>query len=413
MEKKSVEESYKEIIKLYNQGLRGQEIADKIGLSINTVRRYMVILRKEGRLPQSTRKKVQKRKYTKKEIEEQNERIIEQYNKNISVKKIAENIGVPEGTVFNRIKNLILLGRLNKRPNLQQKADQRRQRIIELYKQGVSVEEMSNNLAVSKNTISKYISELISTGEIVPKPKEISPEMKEKYRKILKWRKQGLNAEEMAKRLKCSKATVFNYIKALKEIGVIPYNERERVTVEELEQENIDIIKWYQQGLIAKEIAENLGLKLNTVNCRIYELRKAGRIPPAREENEERKKNRRTRRILSDFLEQQKQIFMKGKNPSDNDFGRIIKTVQILGYREEDVNFLVRIYSKKSMYLEAVKLLDDYIASKKLPESKKKSIIIVQNQLRKQERIKRGLHKKKIPNSMTREGKYNNGESIR
>ena len=320
MERRTVDESYKIIIEAFNNGDAIEEIAKKAGLSKSTIRTYIWYLRKDGKLPPYKRAR-----FSKEESDEQNKQIIELYNQGMPYREIAENLGISKGILQGRITKLISLGKLKRRPRIDpelleeiikqynggistkemainlntteaavryhilklRKAGElkkrprttykntkpREQKVATMYNQGFSVKEIANNLEISESTIRRDIEKLVSSGEIVKRPKsnvkktENKPKLKEKRgiedpklrKKVVGLVQKGYSTKQMAKRLGVSRASVCNYIKRLKEDGLIPYADREVATSEQLERENKQIVQWYRQAVPAKEIADNLG----------------------------------------------------------------------------------------------------------------------------------------------------------
>ena len=151
-----------------------------------------------------------------------------------------------------------------------------------------------------------------------------------------------------------------------------------------------------QTGCSCKRDSRQFGLTLNSVYCRVYEIRQKGELPPFEELKEERKKNRAIRIKLIKFIQSEQELFLSGKVIDDSNIERISKAVKILGYRKQDVNFLLRVYKKKGKFLDGVKLLESYSASKNLPHKEKIELVNTQNILRREEIKRRGLDRNKI-----------------
>ena len=108
---KRKKQKYKEkILELYNLGLQYEEITEILGVSITTVNQYIEELKEEGKIQ---KRKNPKRKNSKKE--ENKEKILELYNLGLQYKEIADRVGLSITTVNKYIKELKEEGRMRKK----------------------------------------------------------------------------------------------------------------------------------------------------------------------------------------------------------------------------------------------------------------------------------------------------------
>ena len=270
--KKEIEKS---VLELYNQGVEIKEIAERLKLPVGTINIYTKKLRKEGI--------IQSRKLIKSiEMQETKEKILELYNQGIKIEEIAKKLDLSDSTVYRAIRKL----------NDERKVSgfskkERKEMALELYNEGIEIKEIAKRLNVTVETINTYIKELEKEGRIEKRNlsrKSIKKkEKKEKNKeKILELHNIGLGVKEIENRLNLSDTTVYKYIKELKDEGKIKVINREERKEKALEL--------YNQGIEIKEIAKRLDVTVVTINTYIRELEKEGKIKK-RERKSIKKKN--------------------------------------------------------------------------------------------------------------------------
>lgn len=197
------EERKERVVELYDLGVRTEEIAKKLDISIGTTIRYVKQLKKEGRI--QSRKLIES--IDKKENKEKTAKL---YNSGVKIREIAENIGVSVGTINRYIKELKEEGKvrvINK--------EEVEKRILELYNQGVEIKEIAESLKIPVGTINIYTKKLRKEGIIQSRKIIKSIEMEETKERILKLYNQGIKIEEIAKKLDLSDSTVYRAIRKL------------------------------------------------------------------------------------------------------------------------------------------------------------------------------------------------------
>ena len=131
------------IIEMYNSGYSYEQIGESLGVTALTIKVKVGKLKKRGLL--------QERSEQKKEMSEQNKKIIELYNKSYSREKIAEITGLTQGAIGYRIEVL-------KREGVILSQDQLREnKIIEMYKRGYSYEQIGEIVGVTLGTVKTRI----------------------------------------------------------------------------------------------------------------------------------------------------------------------------------------------------------------------------------------------------------------
>ena len=272
---KKKEERKEKTLELYNQGIEVKEIAKRLNVTVETINTYIKELEEEGRVE----KRKTLRKTSKKE--ENKEKILELYNQGLEIKEIAKRLNISDTTIYKYIKELKEEGRIQKRKTLAKK-DINKEETLELYNSKMKVKEIAKKLNVSVVTIRTYIKELKEEGKVQNNGKE------ERKEEALELYNQGLEIKEISKRLNVTAVTINTYIKELIEEGRI----EERKNLKQRKKE--EVLRLYNQGIETKEIAKKLNLAYSTIHRYIRELEEEGSI----QRRKNLKQRKREERIL-------------------------------------------------------------------------------------------------------------------
>ena len=154
------------IIPLYDNEMKIKDIAEIEGVSTTTITRDIAQLVKAGKVER--KKKFKEKRYQ--EMEERRERIIPLYDNGMSIKDIAEIEGVSMTTIAKDIKQLMKAGRVKKQGTLKEKhhqeIEERRERIISLYNKGMRIKDIAEIEGVSMPTIARDIEQLVKAGKV-------------------------------------------------------------------------------------------------------------------------------------------------------------------------------------------------------------------------------------------------------
>ena len=154
------------IIPLYDNEMKIKDIAEIEGVSTTTITRDITQLVKAGKVKR--KKKFKEKRYQ--EMEERRERIIPLYDNGMSIKDIAEIEGVSMTTIAKDIKQLMKAGRVKKQGTLKEKhhqeIEERRERIISLYNKGMRIKDIAEIEGVSMPTIARDIEQLVKAGKV-------------------------------------------------------------------------------------------------------------------------------------------------------------------------------------------------------------------------------------------------------
>ena len=154
------------IIPLYDNEMKIKDIAEIEGVSTTTITRDIAQLVKAGKVKR--KKKFKEKRYQ--EMEERRERIIPLYDNGMSIKDIAEIEGVSMTTIAKDIKQLMKAGRVKKQGTLKEKhhqeIEERRERIISLYNKGMRLKDIAEIEGVSMPTIARDIEQLVKAGKV-------------------------------------------------------------------------------------------------------------------------------------------------------------------------------------------------------------------------------------------------------
>ena len=154
------------IIPLYDNEMKIKDIAEIEGVSTTTITRDIAQLVKAGKVKR--KKKFKEKRYQ--EMEERRETIIPLYDNGMSIKDIAEIEGVSMTTIAKDIKQLMKAGRVKKQGTLKEKhhqeIEERRERIISLYNKGMRLKDIAEIEGVSMPTIARDIEQLVKAGKV-------------------------------------------------------------------------------------------------------------------------------------------------------------------------------------------------------------------------------------------------------
>ena len=182
------------IIPLYSNEMKIKDIAEIEGVSRTTIARDIAQLVKAGKVER--KKKFKEKRYQ--EMEERRERIIPLYDNGMSIKDIAEIEGVSKPTIANDIKQLMKAGRVKKQETLNEKQHQE----VEDNEELMAKFERRTIWAVlrdkiesgNRNAIESYIDKILEV-----RPKSFSKEDFElilKYKKVISFAKTGMEKSD-------------------------------------------------------------------------------------------------------------------------------------------------------------------------------------------------------------------------
>ena len=347
------------IISLYNNEMKIKDIAESEGVSTTTITRDITQLVKAGKVKR--KKPFKEKRYQ--EMEERRERIIPLYDNGMSIKDIAESEGVSMPTIANDIEQLMKAGRVKKQETFKEKQHQeieeRRERIISLYNKGMRIKDIAEIEGVLIPTISKDIKRLLKAGK-VKKRKTLNEkqhqEMEERRERIIPLYDNGMSIKDIAESEGVSMTTIANDIEQLMKAGrVKKQGTLKEKHYQEIEERRERIISLYNKGMRIKDIAESEGVSITTITRDITQLVKAGKVKKRKtlnekqhqevEDNEElmAKSERRTiwavlrdkiesgnRKAIESYID--KILEVRPKSFSKEDFELILKYKNVISF---------------------------------------------------------------------------------
>ena len=263
------EENKGKILELYNQGIETKEIAKRLNMAVATIYRYIKDLKEEGKIE-------------KKDIKN---RIEELYNSGIKIKEMAKALDVSIGTINRYAKELREEGKVQIRiqgrtSERSLKKEESKEKTLELYNQGIKIEEIAKKLNVSDSTVYIYVKELKEKGRVQERKSvsKGSAKKEEKKEKTLELYNQGIEIEEIAKSLNVTVVTINTYINELKEKGRVQIRKSVRNRSAKKEANKEKTLELYNQGIEIEEIAKRLDMAVVTIYRYIKELKEEGKI---------------------------------------------------------------------------------------------------------------------------------------
>lgn len=205
------------------------------------------------------------------------EEIIRLVEAGFSNSEIAQKIGIRLDSTGKLVRKLKAEGRLPGIPDVPRHMVRWREReeaIIRLVKAGFSRREIGDELKIPQKSVGRILTKLKAEGRIT-KVSTTTRDPRSNDEAIIKLVKQGFVINEIASQLGQSRQNVTQKIRRLQKAGMLgdvaksdrdPYRDYEA------------IIKLVEQGLSVTEIASQLGQSPKNVGAKIGRLKKAGRV---------------------------------------------------------------------------------------------------------------------------------------
>lgn len=246
----TMEERLKLVSELWTKGVKLKEIAERLNISVSTVRRYV---RKLGLQP-----RFRKIKGTS-SWDSVAEQVVELWHKGAKVSDIARSVGVSKATIYSYLRHL---GLKRQRPANVKVNEEKLREMVEMLESGATITEIARKLGVSRHTVQRHLKLICPSGLNGCNRRKL--EAWELERAAEMWRA-GAKLKEIAEHLGVSVYTVYLH---LKKMGLINVNRR-KISEDKIKQ----IAEMRLAGAKLKEIAERLNVKEGAVR---YYLRKMG-----------------------------------------------------------------------------------------------------------------------------------------
>ena len=264
------------IIELWNEGKTIEEVANEFQLTKGTLYSYLDKGRKKGLKVRDGRKDGTKHR----ESEERAKKIVELWNSGLSIDEISNQLGISKSTIDKtlsqaRKQGLIIRDRIKK---VDIESEKRDKKIVELWNLGFSRAEISNQLGISKGTIDNTLSKARKQGlkirdGIKNGIRKIRSE--ERAKKIVELWNSGLSRAEISNQLGISKSTIDKTLSKAREQGLTI---RDGIKERHIKSEEIaeKIVELWNSGLSIDEISNRLEIKKTTVYRKLYTAKKQG-----------------------------------------------------------------------------------------------------------------------------------------
>ena len=216
-----------------------------------------------------------------------------------SNQEIAKELGINKEAVARDICILRKKGKISKeRRNNRIKKDpevtKRREKVKQLVSEGKSNQEIAEELEVSKEVVAGDIYILKKEGKISKERRKKDQEVTKRREQVMELANEGKSNQEIAEELGVNKGVIVTDITILRKERKIPKNQ-ERKKAPEVIKRREQVMELVNEGKNNQEIAEELGIKKETVARDIYILREEGKISKERQSKESRKRQSKTR----------------------------------------------------------------------------------------------------------------------
>ena len=359
MENEKLEERRKKVLELNKKGNTNTKIAEILGISEGTVRNDLKKLAEEGEIIKKN--KSEKKRQTQ---EERRTKVLELKEEGKTNKEIAKILGTSEMTVGKDIKELEKQG-----IPVKKSLEKRKNQILTLNKEGKSNKEIAEMLGISIGQISYIIKQLKDQGENIKKnPTKEKKQIREERRaKILQLKLEGKTHQQIAEILGISTTTIYKDIKKLKS---------QNVTVGSIKQERrAKVLELNAKGKTNREIGAILGISMTTVYNDIAKLKSEGRTIKSN-----KIKNMNTKKRAELDMLYYKQRFKQGTLQKEE----IKKIKEIALYatnNHDDILFYIRVCIRFGMFQEAKYQINNEINNDNLTKEQKERVKEIKNQI--------------------------------
>lgn len=269
----------KEVIRLYKEGKSIKEISEELRVSVPTIRKDIEYLIANGFIKQQDGEEKSKKEI----LEDRRERVLVLYGQGKNLREMAQELGVSTTTVYNDVSYLKRNGRIEgkeEKPKMEkinkreEKVNERREKVAILYNKGESVEQISKRLGEPISTVYDDITYLGENGIIQLRTDDKKQKISERRNRIAKLYKSGKTLKDIANELGVSTSTVNSDIQYLRENGIIQLRTGNKES--EATERREKVAKLYNSGKTLKEIAQEVGISISTVHADVKYLRKEG-----------------------------------------------------------------------------------------------------------------------------------------
>ena len=261
------------ILKGLEDGKTQREIANDLNISDGAVSQRVIKMKRMG-------VEIKRNMKSNSKVEEFNNKILEGLAERKTQREIAQDLGVKEGVISYRIKQMKANGvglplvkplRIKKKQN-----DETDNIILEGLANGKSQNELAKDLNISTQRVSQRIKAMKERGVVIPdSSKKRNDELDNKILAFLAERK---SHEKIAKEIGKSYGTVVNRMRKMRERGV------------EFPNDTLDdrILEELKKGKTQKEIGKAVGFVQTAVSQRLQKMRDRGievPVPPQKKIN--------------------------------------------------------------------------------------------------------------------------------
>ena len=366
---------------LYLKGLTQAEIAKKLKIGGNTLGNDIKYLIDSGEIIK------QKRKTKSKKAETRRNEIKQLYEDRVTQKEMAEKYKVSVGTIEADIRWLKQHYNLErkkqekepeeeKESKTEERIKNRREKVKQLYENGMIQEEIAEKLKVHATTIRKDIKALKEQGIVLTRKTIVRPrkntksqeKIKIRREKLVKLYESGMLKKDIAQELKVTTQTIRDDIKALEKQGIV-LTRKTKPTSKRMKKRRKKVEKLRKEGESEKDIAEKLNISHKKV---MYDIKALEEQENELKRNAEKEKENEIRKLCEDFwgqpktLDKLKEYILKYKIKFNNKTLKkeeleIIRQIAETTEGFEDGVFYVRACMRFRRIQEAVKFVNNNI----------------------------------------------------
>ena len=220
------------------------------------------------------------------QAQKRRERIIPLYDNGMSIKDIAKSEGVSRTTITRDITQLVKAGKVKRKKKFKEKRyqemEERTERIIPLYDKGMSIKDIAKIEGVSRTTITRDITQLVKAGRVKKQEtlnEKQHQEIEERRERIISLYNKGMSIKDITEIEGVSMPTISKDIKRLVKAGKVKKKKTFKEKIyQEMEERRERIISLYDKGMSIKDIAKIEGVSMPTIANDIEQLMKAGRV---------------------------------------------------------------------------------------------------------------------------------------
>ena len=198
-------------------------------------------------------------------------KVVEMWNSGIDKKEIAEKLGITTKSVDVHLYRARKAGQeVRKNPVKRTRKAEKQEQVVEMWNSGIDKKEIAEKLGITTRSVDGRLYRARKTGQEVRKQEGKTG----KKEQVVEMWNSGINKKEIAEKLGLRIDTVIVYLCQARKSGQELRKNPVKRTRKAGKQEQV--VEMWNSGINQKEIAEKLGITIGTINTYLCQARKTG-----------------------------------------------------------------------------------------------------------------------------------------